>query len=242
MLFPISHFFSPFWTCESCLAAKSYFIFLAHFNSSLYLCSFFFVHWKKMTHSCRAIWSGFKAVRLNVELKLITRFMKEINDFSVLFRQRTLLLKKKNSPKVERFTFPPLFSLFNLSPSLTSEWAGRSLLLACAPFFFTGDWSPPALGSILTRSSCFVSRIFLILLMQTELLSSAVHRALGSRAWTGQLFPSSFFFFFEHLPDPGKKGQRNPLNPWMDSHQRRMRLRERQRGIQGDGGWRMFWE
>ena len=147
-------------------------------------------------------------------------------------------LKVHASQKKKKLTkgyFSPFFLLSNPSPSLTSEWAGRSFTTSLCPVFFTWDWSQPTLRSILTHSPCFVSWKFLILLMQTEMLSSAVHHALGSRAWAGQLF--LFFLFLNTSPRSWKKGQRNPLNPWMDSHQRRMRLRERQRGIQGDGGW-----
>lgn len=77
-------------------------------------------------------------------------------------------------------------------------------------FFPTCNWSQPDLRSILTRSPCFVSWKFLILLMQTEMLSSAVHHALGSRGWAGQL--SLFFYiyiylyiFLTHLPDSEKR-------------------------------------
>lgn len=114
--------------------------------------------------------------------------------------------KKKKLTKGWTFYFPPFFFYFLISLQVwLQSGQGEVYYLLVPLFFFTGDWSPPALGSILTRSSCFVSRIFLILLMQTELLSSAVHRALGSRAWTGQLFPSSFFFFFWTSPRSWKK-------------------------------------
>lgn len=90
MLFPISHFFPPLFGHVKVVWQLKVISSFWHTLIPLSIFALFFVHWKKMTHSCRAIWSGFKAVRLNVELKLITRFMKEINDFSVLFRQRTL--------------------------------------------------------------------------------------------------------------------------------------------------------
>lgn len=55
------------------------------------------------------------------------------------------------------------------------------------------------------------------------------------------------YIFLTHLPDSEKRkkrGKRNPLNPWMDSHQRHVRLRERQKGramdTGGDVGERCF--
>lgn len=106
--------------------------------------------------------------------------------------------KKKKTHQRLSVLLSPLFSTFS-SVSKFDFGVGREkfhyFVVPC--FFFTWDWSQPALKSILTGSACFVSWKFLILLMQTEMLSSAVHHALGSRAWAGQLF--LFFFFFEHI-------------------------------------------
>lgn len=160
-----------------------------------------------------------------------------MNDFSVLFVSWKCMLLKKNSPRAEHLTFAPFFYfLIYLQVWLRSRLGEVSLLRSALSFFFfffTWDWSPPALRSILTRSPCFVSWKFLILLMQTEMLSSAVQHSLGSGAWAGHLSPF-FFFFLKTSPRSWKKGQRNPLNPWMDSHQRHMRLWERHRDT---GGW-----
>lgn len=160
---------------------------------------------------------------------------------------------KKRFTKGWTSYFPLFFCTF-LSVSKFDFAVGREnfyYFLHPVSFFPTCNWSQPDLRSILTRSPCFVSWKFLILLMQTEMLSSAVHHALGSRGWAGQL--SLFFIyiylyiFLTHLPDSEKRkkrGKRNPLNPWMDSHQRHVRLRERQKGramdTGGDVGERCF--
>lgn len=105
---------------------------------------------------------------------------------------------KKRFTKGWTSYFPFFFVLSYLSPSLTLQWAGKTFTISYTLFLFfpTCNWSQPDLRSILTRSPCFVSWKFLILLMQTEMLSSAVHHALGSRGWAGQL---SLFFIYIYI-------------------------------------------
>lgn len=103
-------------------------------------------------------------------------------------------------------------------------------------FFWHGIELQPPLRSILTRRLCFVSWKFLILLMQTE------NAVLCSPPCSWKESTAADYFFFCTSPRSWmkkkiKKGQKNPLNPWMDSHQSHMHLRERQSGTQWDG-WR----
>lgn len=149
--------------------------------------------------------------------------------------------KKKNSPNVERFIFPPFF-YFLISLQVWLQSGQGEVYYLLVPLFFHR-------GLKSTSSRIHIDSFVLFCKPNISHSFDADRTAVLCSppcSWKQSLdrpaFSLLFFFFFEHLPDPGKKGQRNPLNPWMDSHQRRMRLRERQRGIQGDGGWRMFWE
>lgn len=118
---------------------------------------------------------------------------------------------KKRFTKGWTSYFPLFFCTF-LSVSKFDFAVGREnfyYFLHPVSFFPTCNWSQPDLRSILTRSPCFVSWKFLILLMQTEMLSSAVHHALGSRGWAGQLslffYIYIFIFFFNPSPRFWKK-------------------------------------
>lgn len=204
----------PSWIWESCFATKIYFWHTWIPPSALFF--FFFLgggctgeKWpivvrESKVDSKQCGWTDNTIRNVLVSL-FLTRWM-----ISVLFVSWKCMLLKKNSPRAEHLTFAPfLYFLIYLQVWLRSRLGEVSLLhSALSFFFFTRDWSPPALRSILTRSPCFVSWKFLILLMQTEMLSSAVQHSLGSRAWAGHLSPFFFFFFFwKHLPDPGKKAR-----------------------------------
>lgn len=119
-------------------------------------------------------------------------------------------------------------------------------------FFPTCNWSQPDLRSILTRSPCFVSWKFLILLMQTEMLSSAVHHALGSRGWAGQLslffYIYIFIFFFNPSPRFWKKKKKRQeksiksMNGFSSKTRAFKGETERESdGYRGGCGGAMFW-
>lgn len=157
-------------------------------------------------------------------------FFRRMNDFS-LSCQLKVQASKRRITKVDVVIFVPFFSYFLICLQVWLRRRSGEVPLRCALSFFTWDWSQSALRSVLTHSSCFVSWKFLILLTQTEIAVLCSPSNSWKRSPSRPAF--CFFFFFFHLPDPEEEeGQRNPLNPWMDFHERHVNLRQRRR----DGG------
>lgn len=119
-------------------------------------------------------------------------------------------LQKEESPKL-RLLFLSLFIFYFFYFLICLQvWLRRrsgEVPLRCALAFFTWDWSQPALRSVLTHSSCFVSWKFLILLTQTEIAvlcsPSKLLEAEPERA--SFLLFSSFFFISQILKKKARK-------------------------------------
>ena len=160
--------------------------------------------------------------------------------FFCQLKVHTCKKKKKPSPKVERLTFPPFFYFLICVQVWLRSGQGEVSLLRCALLFFH-------MGLKSASSQIHIDWFGLFCKLKISHSFDADRNAVLCSPpcfWKQSLgrpaFPFFFFFFFLNTsPRSWKKGQRNPLNPWMDSHQRRMRLRERQRDT---GGWGLGWE
>lgn len=133
----------------------------------------------------------------NVLLPLFRR----MNDFS-LSCQLKVQASKTRITKVEVVIFVPFF-YFLICLQVWLRRRSGEVPLCCALPFFTWDWSQPALRSILTHSSCFVSWKFLILLMQTEI--AVLCSPSNSWKWSRSRPAFCFFFFFFSSPRSWRK-------------------------------------
>lgn len=210
MLFTISPFFSCFGYVKAVLQLKvilSFWLTLI----PLSLLFLFLYAGKNITHSCRGIWSGFKAVVLNVELRLITlkamcwfHFLwKRLMISPSLFCQLKVHDSKKNSPKVEHLIFSPLFFYFLicLQVWLRSGQGKVSLLF----FFHVGLKS--------ASSQIHIDSFALFCKLKISHSFDADRNAVlcsPPSSWKQSPGRPAFppFFFWTHLPDPGKKKAR----------------------------------